>query len=98
MSALDRDECLRGCADGIDERARQARGRGEVFGTLNHEDGNGEVAARYVSLRKLGPFRFARRNTFLIDPDGRVSTVYVGVNAAKNAQDVSDTLRQLATT
>ena len=60
-------------------------------------DRNGEVAARYGSLRNFGVIKFARRNTFLIDPDGRVSTVYVGVNAAKNAQDVSDTLRNLAT-
>jgi peroxiredoxin Q/BCP len=59
-------------------------------------DRTGEVATRYGSLRKLGPVRFARRNTFLIDPNGTISTVYVGVNAAKNAQDVSERLRQLA--
>ena len=61
-------------------------------------DRTGEVAARYGSLRKFGPIKFARRNTFLVDPHGNVSTVYVGVNAAKNAQDVSDTLKGLATT
>jgi peroxiredoxin Q/BCP len=59
-------------------------------------DRTGAVAARYGSLRRFGPVRFARRNTFLIDPNGTISTVYVGVNAAKNAQDVSDRLRQLA--
>jgi thioredoxin-dependent peroxiredoxin len=61
-------------------------------------DKSGEVAARYGSLRSLGVVKFARRNTFLIDPDGKVSTVYVGVNAAKNAGDVSNTLKNLATT
>jgi peroxiredoxin Q/BCP len=59
-------------------------------------DRTGEVATRYGSLRKLGPIQFARRNTFLIDPNGTISTVYVGVNAAKNAQDVSARLRELA--
>jgi peroxiredoxin Q/BCP len=59
-------------------------------------DRSGEVAARYGSLRRFGPIKFARRNTFLVDPEGAISTVYVGVNAAKNAADVSDTLKQLA--
>ena len=61
-------------------------------------DRNGKVAERYGSLRNFGLIKLARRNTFLIDPDGKVSTVYVGVNAAKNAQDVSETLKNLATT
>jgi peroxiredoxin Q/BCP len=59
-------------------------------------DRTGEVARRYGSLRKLGPIQFARRNTFLVDPNGTIAAVYVGVNAAKNAQDVSERLRQLA--
>ena len=61
-------------------------------------DRNGDVAASYGSLRNFGVIRFARRNTFLIDPHGKISTVYVGVNAAKNAQDVNDTLKTLAIT
>jgi peroxiredoxin Q/BCP len=61
-------------------------------------DRKGEVAARYGSLRDFGVIKLARRNTFLIDPDGKISTVYVGVNAAKNAQDVNDTLKTLAIT
>ena len=61
-------------------------------------DRDGAVAARYGSLREFGVVRFARRNTFLIDPHGKVSSIYLGVNAARNAQDVSDTLRNLATT
>jgi peroxiredoxin Q/BCP len=61
-------------------------------------DRKGEVAARYGSLRNFGVVKFARRNTFLIDAEGKVSTVYIGVNAARNAQDVSDTLKKLTTT
>ena len=58
-------------------------------------DRNGEVAARYGSLRDLGVIRFARRNTFLVDPEGKVARVYVGVNAGRNAQEVSDDLKSI---
>jgi peroxiredoxin Q/BCP len=58
-------------------------------------DRKGEVAARYGSLRDLGVVRFARRNTFLIDPQGKVARVYTGVNAGRNAQDVGDDLKSI---
>jgi peroxiredoxin Q/BCP len=81
--------------DNSDSHAAFARKYNLPFALL--ADRNGEVAARYGSLRNFGFIRFARRNTFLIDPDGKVSAVYVGVNAAKNAQDVSNALKDLAT-
>src|SRR5688572_25226766 len=55
-------------------------------------DRNGEVAARYGSLRNFGVVKFARRNTFLVDPEGRVAKVYVGVNAGRNAEEVGKDL------
>jgi peroxiredoxin Q/BCP len=58
-------------------------------------DRNGEVARLYGSLRDLGVLKFAKRNTFLVDPQGKVSKVYVGVNAGRNAQDVSDDLKSI---
>jgi len=58
-------------------------------------DRGGKVAASYGSLMNLGVFRFARRNTFLIDPQGTVSKVYLGVNAGLNAQQVSDDLKTI---
>jgi len=61
-------------------------------------DRRGEVAMRYGSLRNFGIVKLAKRNTFLIDPEGTISAVYVGVNAGRNAQEVSDTLRKLSTT
>jgi peroxiredoxin Q/BCP len=51
-------------------------------------DRNGEVAARYGSLRTLGVIKLARRNTFLIDPGGRIAKVYVGVSAGRNAGEI----------
>ena len=58
-------------------------------------DRSGQVAARYGSLLNLGVFRIARRNTFLVDPQGKVAKVYVGVNAGRNAQDVAEDLKTM---
>ena len=58
-------------------------------------DRSGQVAARYGSLLNLGVFRIAKRNTFLVDPQGKVAKVYVGVNAGRNAQDVAEDLRAI---
>src|SRR5574341_1738100 len=57
-------------------------------------DGGGAVAARYGSIRDFGLFKFARRNTFLIDPQGRIAKVYLSANAAKNSQEVIDDLQR----
>jgi peroxiredoxin Q/BCP len=57
-------------------------------------DRGGAVAARYGSLVDLGVVKFARRNTFLIDPAGRVACVYLGVNPARNAGEVVARLRR----
>ena len=59
-------------------------------------DVSGEVANRYGSLRNFGFFRIAKRNTFLIDPQGRIDKVYLGVNAGRNTQDVTEDLRKTA--
>lgn len=56
-------------------------------------DRDGATAARYGSLVNLGWLRFARRNTFLIDPQGRIAKVRLGVSASKNAADVAEDLR-----
>ena len=58
-------------------------------------DTKGEVAARYGSIRDLWLTRFARRNTFLIDPEGRVARVYLSANASKNSQEVIEDLQKL---
>jgi peroxiredoxin Q/BCP len=58
-------------------------------------DKGGAVAARYGSLINLGLLKFARRNTFLIDPEGRVARVYLNVQPSQNAADVIADLRSL---
>jgi peroxiredoxin Q/BCP len=59
-------------------------------------DRSGEVAARYGSLRHFGLIKVARRNTFLIDAEGKIAKVYVGVSAARNASEVMEDLKQPA--
>lgn len=56
-------------------------------------DTDGSVAARYGSLVDLGFVRFARRNTFVIDPSGRVAAVHRGVTPTASADRV---LRDIA--
>ena len=57
-------------------------------------DRDGAVAARYGSLVNLGLWKFARRNTFLIDPQGRIARVYRNAQPAQNAADVIADLRR----
>jgi peroxiredoxin Q/BCP len=59
-------------------------------------DRKGEVAARYGSLRNFGVVKFAKRNTFLVDPQGKITRVYLGVNPALNTQQVTDDLKKVA--
>lgn len=56
-----------------------------------------ETAARYHSLIRLGPIRFARRNTFLIDPEGKIARMYLSVDPAHNSSDVIRDLEYLRT-
>ena len=58
-------------------------------------DRGGLTAARYGSLWDLGLVKFAKRNTFLIDPRGRVARVYLSANPAQNSSQVIADLTQL---
>ena len=58
-------------------------------------DKSGAVAARYGSIHDLGMVKFAKRNTFLIDPEGRIARVYLSANAARNSRDAIEDLQQL---
>ncbi|AEJ03072.1 alkyl hydroperoxide reductase/ Thiol specific antioxidant/ Mal allergen [Nitrosomonas sp. Is79A3] len=54
-----------------------------------------EIAARYHSLINLGIVKFARRNTFLIDPQGKIARIYLSASAAQNSKEVIKDLKQL---
>jgi peroxiredoxin Q/BCP len=58
-------------------------------------DETGDVAARYGSIRDLMLMKFAQRNTFLIDPQGKVAKVYLSVSTSENSQEVINDLKKL---
>jgi peroxiredoxin Q/BCP len=79
--------------DDSDSHAAFARKYNLPFALL--ADRLGETAVRYGSLRDFGFIKFAKRNTFLIDPRGKVAKVYIGAKPACNAEDVVRDLKRL---
>lgn len=58
-------------------------------------DTDGKVARQYGALWSLGPIRFARRQTFLIDPQGRIARIYRKVDPDSHSREVIDVLKAL---
>ena len=58
-------------------------------------DARGEVARRYGSLMSMGPLKFAKRHTFIIDPDGRIARIYRKVRPREHSDRVIADLEQL---
>ena len=58
-------------------------------------DTGGDVAGHYGSAYNLVLFKIAKRNTFLIDPQGRIAKVYLSANTSKNSQQVIADLQTL---
>jgi peroxiredoxin Q/BCP len=51
-------------------------------------DEKGEVCKKYGSLGGIGPLKFAKRNTFLIDPSLTIVSVYLGVHPTQNPKEL----------
>lgn len=58
-------------------------------------DVDGAVAARYGALLNLGVMKFARRHSFLIDPEGRIARIYRQVEPASHVEEILADLKQL---
>lgn len=58
-------------------------------------DAQGEVAARYGALSDWVVVKMAKRQTFIIDPQGRIARVYRAVDADKHSVEVVADLRRL---
>jgi peroxiredoxin Q/BCP len=58
-------------------------------------DAEGAVAARYGALLNLGVMKFAKRHSFLIDPDGRIARIYRQVEPATHVEEILADLQQL---
>lgn len=66
------------------------------FPLLSDQDGS--LARAYGSLWDFVVVRFAKRHTFLIDPDGRIARIYRDVAADRHARDILADIDRLQTT
>ncbi len=53
------------------------------------------VAAKYGALMNLGFIKFAKRYTFLIDPQGKIAKVYEKVETSRHSTEIIEDLKQL---
>jgi peroxiredoxin Q/BCP len=58
-------------------------------------DTEGKTAKAYGVLGRLAGFRMAKRQSFLIDPEGRISRHYEKVDPTRHSEDVLADLKQL---
>jgi len=79
----------------VSQAGRPGSGREPGFPLLS--DSTGDVAKAYGALWKLGPIRFARRRTFLIDPAGRVVRSFRGMRPREHAERALQELQLLQT-
>lgn len=56
-------------------------------------DTTGKVTKEYGSLNASG--KYANRNTFIIDPNGKIAKVYTGVDPNKHSEEVLTELAEL---
>ena len=58
-------------------------------------DTQGEAAQRYGAISDWKLFKFAKRQTFVIDPNGRIAKVYRSVDTDRHSAEILADLRQL---
>lgn len=58
-------------------------------------DADGVVASKYGSFKQLGSMRFARRHTFIIDPQGRIARIYRNVSPKEHSDEIITDLKNL---
>ena len=58
-------------------------------------DETGEVSELYDSLRNLLVYKVAKRNTFIVDPEGNIAKIYLSVNPKTHSEMVLNDLNIL---
>lgn len=58
-------------------------------------DAQGEVATRYGALSDWVVYKFAKRQTFIVDPQGRIARIYRSVDSDKHSAEIVADLKQL---
>lgn len=79
--------------DSAESHAKFADKHGLPFPLLS--DAEGKVAEQYGCLTSLGPIKFAKRETFIIGPDGKIARVYADVDAEEHSAEVIADLKTL---
>lgn len=79
--------------DGIDSHKKFCAKEGINFRLL--ADTERKVAGAYGSLNNLVVTKIAARNTFLIDPQGKIARVFPKVSPAKHSEEVLAVLDEL---
>src|SRR5229473_2302637 len=79
--------------DSVDSHKKFCAKEGLNFKLLADRDG--KVSGAYGSLMNLGVAKFAKRNSFLIDPSGKVAKTYTGVDPARHSEEVLAALDQM---
>lgn len=77
--------------DDVESHTKFAKKYNLPFPLLSDTDGM--VAKQYGSLWGFGPVKFAKRHTFIIDPDGRIARVYRDVDPKTHSDEVLRYLR-----
>ncbi len=73
----------------------------EAFASKYHlpfpllSDPGGKIAGAYGSLGGFGPIRYAKRHTFIINPDGRVARIWRKVKPAEHSGELLEALSEL---
>ena len=53
------------------------------------------MAEHYGALVSIGPIRFAKRHTIIIDPQGMIRKIYRDVDVDQHSTDVIETITAL---
>jgi peroxiredoxin Q/BCP len=77
--------------DGSASHAKFAKKYGLPFPLL--ADSKGETAKRYDSIWSI--IGMAKRNTYLIDPEGRIAKIYLSASASRNSAEVIEDLKKM---
>jgi thioredoxin-dependent peroxiredoxin len=72
--------------DSVDSHKQFCTKDSLTFKLLADPDKN--VVKQYGSLANMGVMQFAKRNTFLIDPSGKIVKVWTGVNPEHHSEEV----------
>lgn len=79
--------------DSTDSHKQFCAKQGLTFKLLSDQDK--KVVADYGSLGNYMGMKIAKRNTFLIDPQGKIAKVWTGVDPANHSEEVLSTLEQM---